>query len=81
MPSSSVIRRGGLAFVFDVDQSNHAHLRPIVVGAIEGDQTEVLAGAARDTVVVMNPPPSLADGALVAPTRAAAGQKPDAGHE
>jgi multidrug efflux pump subunit AcrA (membrane-fusion protein) len=81
VPSSSVIRRAGLAFVFTVDQSNHARLRPIVVGAIEGEQIEVLAGVARDDAVVVNPPPTLVDGAPVTATRSTVPASPDTRHE
>jgi len=82
VPASSVIRRAGLTFVFTVDASNHARLRPVVIGAIEGERAEVLAGASQDEAVIVSPPPSLADGALVAASRSAgAHSSPDARHE
>jgi len=82
VPLSAVIRRAGLTFVFTVDQSNHARLRPVVVGAIEAEQAEVLAGVARDEAVVVSPPPSLADGAVVAASNpAGAHTSPDVRHE
>jgi multidrug efflux pump subunit AcrA (membrane-fusion protein) len=82
VPASAVIRRAGLTFVFTVDASNHARLRPVVVGAIEGQRAEVLAGAAPDEAVIVSPPPSLADGALVASSSAAsANNNRNASHE
>jgi RND family efflux transporter MFP subunit len=82
VPASAVIRRAGLTFVFTVDESNHARLRPVVVGAIESERAEVLAGVARDEMVIVNPSPSLADGARVAASRpAGANTSPDARHE
>jgi multidrug efflux pump subunit AcrA (membrane-fusion protein) len=82
VPASAVIRRAGLTFVFTVDESNHARLRPVVVGTIEAEQAEILAGVARDETVIVSPSPSLADGALVAASRpAGATTSPDARHE
>jgi hypothetical protein len=82
VPASAVIRRAGLTFVFTVDESNHARLRPVVVGAIEGEQAEVLAGVARDETVIVTPPPTLVDGGLVAASRpGGANASPDARHE
>ena len=82
VPASAVIRRAGLTFVFIVDASSHARLRPVVLGTIEGERAEVLAGVARDEAVIENPPSSLADGALVAASPpVGANTSPDARHE
>lgn len=62
---ASVVRRAGLTFVFVVDAGQRARLRPIVLGAVDGDRAEVLAGAAAGEMVVVNPPPGMADGSLV----------------
>jgi len=62
VPSSSLIRRAGLTFVFTVDTNRQARLRPVVPGAVVGDRTEILAGVADAETVVASPPPSLTDG-------------------
>jgi multidrug efflux pump subunit AcrA (membrane-fusion protein) len=65
VPSASVIRRAGLTFVFTIDADAQAHLRPVVIGAVESDRTEVLSGVAGGDAVVLDPPPTLTDGARV----------------
>jgi RND family efflux transporter MFP subunit len=65
VPESALIPRGQLTFVYVVDAEQRARLRPISIGASEGDRTEVLAGLRDGDVIVTDPPVSLADGARV----------------
>jgi len=67
VPSSSLLRRGQLAFVFTVDSENVAHLRFVSPGKAANGQVEALAGLVDGDVVVAEPPPALADGQLVQP--------------
>jgi multidrug efflux pump subunit AcrA (membrane-fusion protein) len=78
VPSSSVVRRAGLTFVFTVDASRHARLRPVVSGGVDANRAEVLTGVSREDVVVVNPPPALTDGSVIEiATRQPAGAKPE----
>jgi RND family efflux transporter MFP subunit len=65
VPSSSVLHRASLSFVFVVDDAKQAHLRPVVAGVVDSDRTEILTGASRGERVVVNPPPALTDGGRV----------------
>jgi RND family efflux transporter MFP subunit len=65
VPSSSVLHRASLSFVFVVDAAKQAHLRPVVTGVVDRDRTEILTGATRGERVVVNPPPALVDGGRV----------------
>jgi RND family efflux transporter MFP subunit len=69
IPASALVRRGQLTFVFVVDGDEHAHLRPVSIGAVAGDRVEVLAGVRQGERVVSSPEPSLADGTAVAGKR------------
>jgi multidrug efflux pump subunit AcrA (membrane-fusion protein) len=62
VPSSSLLRRGQLTFVFLADADQHVHLRPVSTGATAGDRTEILAGLRQGDHVVVSPSPTLADG-------------------
>lgn len=66
-PATSVVRRGQLAFVFAVDETGAARLRPVSVGTETGGRVEVLAGVLDGERLVENPPPSLVDGTRVVP--------------
>jgi hypothetical protein len=44
VPNSSVVRRGPLTSVFVLDRDRVARMRLITLGAIEGEQAEVLSG-------------------------------------
>ena len=72
VPASAILRRGQLTFVFIVEQGGLARLRPITTGATSADRVQALAGLREGDVVVSAPPPSLVDGARVAPESAAA---------
>jgi multidrug efflux pump subunit AcrA (membrane-fusion protein) len=65
VPSSTLIRRGQLTFVYVVDAEQRVRLRPISTGTSSLDRAEVLAGLRDGDAVVTDPPASLIDGALV----------------
>lgn len=62
VPTTAVVRRGQLAFVFAVDSGSIARLRAISPGATQAGAVEVLAGLTDGERVVDNPPPALTDG-------------------
>ena len=66
VPTSALINRGQLTFVYLVDARGRARLRPISAGGVDADRSEVLAGLRDGDAIVTNPPPSLTDGARVA---------------
>jgi RND family efflux transporter MFP subunit len=61
-PVSAVVTRGQLTSVFKVDAENRARMRPIMAGGTAPNLVEVLAGLTAGDAVILNPPPSLADG-------------------
>jgi RND family efflux transporter MFP subunit len=61
VPSSSIVRRGQLTFVFVADSDQRAHLRPVSTGATSGERTEVLAGVRPGDRVVISPSPAVGD--------------------
>jgi RND family efflux transporter MFP subunit len=65
VPTSALVARGQLTFVFIVDVDRRARLRPISVAAADSGRVEVLAGLREHDAVVINPPASLSDGAPV----------------
>ena len=65
VPSSALIRRGQLTFVYVVDAEQRARLRPISTGTFNLDRAEVLAGLRDGDAIVTDPPASLTDGARV----------------
>ena len=65
VPTSALITRGQLTFVYLVDAEGRAHLRPISIGTSDNDHAEVLAGLREGDAVVTSPPASLTDGARV----------------
>lgn len=60
-PTSALVRRGQLAFVFVVDKER-AHLRAVSAAAAQGTDVEILAGLTEGETVVAEPPPALTDG-------------------
>jgi membrane fusion protein, multidrug efflux system len=64
-PSSSVVRRGQMTFVFAVDRDGLARLRPVSTGTADGGRVEILAGIKAGDEVVLDPPVTLGDGARV----------------
>lgn len=65
LPGNALLFRSeGLRAVI-VDSSNHVHLRPIIVGRDYGNSLEILQGVSKEDWIVLNPPDSLEDGALV----------------
>jgi RND family efflux transporter MFP subunit len=75
VPSTSVIRRGQLAFVYVVDADGTAHLRMVNAGDPLGGRMEIRAGLVAGERVVVAPPDTLVDGSKVVATAAV----PDAG--
>jgi RND family efflux transporter MFP subunit len=69
VPSTAVVRRGQLTFVFTVDAEGIARLRPIMTGTLTGDRVEALAGVQAGDRVVLNPPAALNDGMRVTEAR------------
>ena len=69
VPTSAVVRRGQLTFVFAADADGLARLRPVSTGTIAADRVEVLAGVREGDRVVTHPPASLSDGARIAGDR------------
>jgi hypothetical protein len=65
VPSSALIKRGQLTFVYVVDAEQRARLRPISVGTSTGGRTEVFAGLGDGDAIVTDSPASLTDGARV----------------
>jgi RND family efflux transporter MFP subunit len=65
VPTASVVRRGQLAFVYIVTADGLARLRSVVAGEADGTRIEVLAGVSDGDIVVVGPPPALADGRRV----------------
>jgi multidrug efflux pump subunit AcrA (membrane-fusion protein) len=65
VPTTALINRGQLSFVYRVDAEGRARLRPISVGTGDHDRTEVLAGLREGDAIVTNPSPSLTDGGPV----------------
>jgi multidrug efflux pump subunit AcrA (membrane-fusion protein) len=61
VPSSALVRRGQLTFVFVVDSDQRARLRPVSTGSTAGERTEVLAGLRQGDHVVIAPSPALRD--------------------
>ena len=66
--ASAVVVRAGRSVVFVVREEK-AYLTPVVLGERLGDMEEVASGVKAGDRVVMNPPPSLKDGARVAITQ------------
>ena len=62
-PASAVVRRGQMTFVFAVDGSSVAHLRPVTIGTtVDRDRIELLAGVSDGERIVDQPPEVLKDG-------------------
>lgn len=79
VPTTAVVRRGQLAFVFVVGADHLARLRPITPGPSTGDDTEVLAGLVAGDSIVTAPPAALKDGTPIASTSASAAPSTDGG--
>jgi RND family efflux transporter MFP subunit len=69
IPASAAVKRGQLTFVFVADRENRARLRAVSPGISDNDRLEVLAGLRADDIVVIDPPPSLTDGAAITGSR------------
>jgi hypothetical protein len=69
VPSSALLKRGQLMFVFVADSDGRVHLRSVSAGETAGDRTEVLAGLRAGDRVVTSPASTLSDGATVTGVR------------
>ncbi len=65
VPSTALVRRGQLSFVFTVDSSHVARLRAVSPGEAANGRVEALAGLSEGDVVVAVPPANLTDGRAV----------------
>jgi multidrug efflux pump subunit AcrA (membrane-fusion protein) len=65
VPTSALINRGQLTFVYLVDAGSRARLRPVSVGRTDRDRSEVLAGLHDGDAIVIGPPSPLTDGTRV----------------
>jgi RND family efflux transporter MFP subunit len=65
LPANALLFRAAGLQVATVDSGDHVHLKTIVPGRDFGKSIEVLSGIAADDNVVVNPPDSLIEGALV----------------
>lgn len=75
VPTTALVKRGQLVFVFTVDAQHVARLRAISTGDTRGDRVEVLAGLSEGAAIVAAPPASLADGTPVRSGAAAGAQR------
>jgi hypothetical protein len=69
IPTSALMRRGQLTFVFVADSDQRVHLRAVSIGETAGDRTEVFAGLREGDRVVTSPTSTLQDGDAVAGVR------------
>jgi RND family efflux transporter MFP subunit len=65
LPLEAVAQRQGKPFALVVDGTGHTHLRPLMLGEDNGQRVRVLRGLQTGERVVLNPPPSLAEGSVV----------------
>jgi RND family efflux transporter MFP subunit len=65
LPANTVLFRAAGLQVATVDNQRHVKLKSIVQGRDFGNTIEILSGLESTDVVVLNPPDSLTDGALV----------------
>ena len=65
VPTSALVRRGQLTFVFVADADQRVHLRPVSLGVTAGGRSEILAGVREGDRVVVSPPATLFDGDAV----------------
>ena len=65
LPANTVLFRSAGLQVAAVDGDHHIHLKSIVQGRDFGTTIEVLSGLGPNETVVLNPPDSITDGALV----------------
>jgi RND family efflux transporter MFP subunit len=72
VPASAVVRQGQLTSVFVVGKDSRARLRLVQVSNVSGGRAEVVAGLDAGEQVVVQPSPTLVDGAPVRPASHAA---------
>jgi RND family efflux transporter MFP subunit len=71
VPSNALIFRSAGPQVAVVDSQKVARLRNVSIGRDFGNSLEILSGLQPNDLVILNPPDSLSDGALVSPQQAA----------
>jgi RND family efflux transporter MFP subunit len=79
VPSSALVRRGQLSYVFVAGTDGRAHLRMVNAGDALGDRVEIRAGLAAGDRVIIEPPTLLTDGTPVTVTGGGAARQPEAG--
>jgi RND family efflux transporter MFP subunit len=77
LPANTVLFRAAGLQVATVDNQKHVKLKSIVQGRDFGNTIEILSGLESTDVVVLNPPDSLTDGALVRIAAPPPGQSKD----
>ncbi|MCX6551091.1 MAG: efflux RND transporter periplasmic adaptor subunit [Acidobacteria bacterium] len=70
VPSSALVRRGQMAYVYVVDASRKANLRMVNAADESGERVEIRAGLVPGEQVVVSPSAGLVDGSPVTPTAA-----------
>ncbi len=65
VPAAALWQRGGLTGAYVLDGEGVARLRWVEPGRAHGEEVEILSGLAAGEVVVVDPPPALADGVPV----------------
>lgn len=65
VPTSALVRRGQLAFVYVVERDNRAHLRMVNAGEPSDGFVEIRSGLLQGELVVATLPPALTDGSPV----------------
>ena len=65
VPTSALVRRGQLAFVYVVERDNRAHLRMVNAGEPSDGFVEIRSGLLQGERVVATLPPALTDGSPV----------------
>src|SRR5262249_28637171 len=65
LPGNAFLFRSEGLRVATVDAGNHVRLRPVIVGRDYGTTLEVLQGVTKEDLIIVNPPDSLEEGALV----------------
>jgi len=78
VPSSALVRRGQLSYVFVAGSDGRAHLRMVNAGDGLGDRVEIRAGLAAGDRVIVEPPTLLTDGTPVTVTGEGVVRRPEA---
>jgi RND family efflux transporter MFP subunit len=79
VPSTALVRRGQLSYVFVAGIDGRAHLRMVNAGEALGDRVEIRAGLAAGDRVIVEPSNVLTDGTVVTVTGDGGTRRPEAG--